>query len=323
MTEILFTFPFREEDMPYFADIPGAHIVLSPEPSLEELSRAEIILGQPTPEMIRSAPKLRLVQCSSAGVDPYLKEQDLFGDRVTLTNLSGAFGTSISECVLAMVLSLYKHLPLFRDHQNACEWTDEGWQESPVGKNLLILGAGDIGTAVARLFRPFGLRITGMRRVVRETPPEYDDMITMKELNERLPLADIVVCALPDTEETRGLFSVERFALMKEGSVLVNVGRGSLIDQEALLSALNSGRLLGAALDVTVPEPLPKDHPLWKCRNLLLTPHITGGSIGHLKATEEKLRSICRENIERYMSGRPLLNAVDLSTGYRRTEYRY
>jgi len=323
MIEVLLTFPFREKDLCHFTDIPGAHVVLSPDPSLEELSRAEAILGQPTPEQIRNAPNLRLVQCTSAGVDPYMKEPDLFRNGVTLTNLSGAFGTSISECVLAMVLSLYKHLPLFRDHQNEKVWTDEGRQESPVGKELLILGAGDIGTAVARLFRVFGCRITGMRRTVRELPQEYDEMITPEGLDGALGKADIVVCALPDTEQTRGLLDARRLGLLKAKAVIVNVGRGSLIDQEALLSVLREGRILGAALDVTVPEPLPPEDPLWSCPNLLLTPHITGGSFGHLDATENILYDICRKNLMRLIAGEPLINVVDLKTGYRRVEERY
>ena len=314
--------PFREEHLARFTDIDGYRFAYAAQPSPEALAEAEVILGQPRLETLLAAPQLRWVQSLAAGVDGFTSRAGMFPRGVTLTSLSGAYGQSISECVLTMVLSLYKKFPLYRDNQRDALWRDEGLQESPAGKRLLILGAGNIGCAVARLFRPFGCHITGVRRVPRAVPPEFDEMITLDALDAALPEADIVVCALPSTPATVGLFGRERLALMKRTAVLVNVGRGNLIDCEALASHLAAGRLWGAALDVTDPEPLPAGHPLWACKNALITPHVTGGCFGHLKATEEFMYGLCRENLIRFREGRPLLNAVDFETGYRATEGR-
>ena len=314
--------PFKEEHIARFSDIEGYRFSWCAQPTAEALTDVEVMLGQVKLEAMRAAPKLRWVQHLAAGVDGFTSRADEFPQGVALTSLSGAYGQSISECVLTMVLSLYKKFPLYRDNQAAARWHDEGRQLSPVGKRLLILGAGNIGSAVARLFRPFGCRITGVRRVPRDLPPEFDEMITLDALEDVLPRADIIVCALPNTPATAGLFSRERLALLHEDAVLINVGRGNLIDCAALAERLNAGLLLGAGLDVTDPEPLPADHPLWRCKNALITPHITGGCFGHLQATEDFMFNLCRDNLIRYRDGAPLLNRVDFETGYRSTADR-
>ena len=317
------TKPFSEEHLSEFTGIEGYDFSYEAEISDETLETSDVILGQPSPARLAGAKKLKMLQITSAGTDAYTRNADIFPKTAAFCNLSGAFGQSISEFVLTYVFMLYKHLHLFRDHQNRHEWVDEGRQDSPVGKNLLILGAGNIGTCVARLFRPFNCRITGMRRSKAVVPPEYDAIITMDELDPALEKADIVVCALPGTKETEKLFDSRRLSLLKPTALLVNVGRGSLIDGLALADALDSGTIAGAAIDVTDPEPLPADHPLWACRNCILTPHITGGSLGHLKATEEVMFDICRKNLARLRDGEPLLNLVDFSTGYRVNDNRY
>ena len=319
MIEGLIMAPFEEADLAWASAVPGYHFTWAGwEPSQEQLERAEVLLGQPSMKQLHQAKNLKWMQGTMAGVDYYAKKS--FPADVTLTNVSGAFGQSISEFVLAMVLILYRQLHLYRDNQRNHLWRDEGWQQTPAGKHLLILGAGDIGCATAKLFRPFGCRITGVRRVPRAVPPEFDRIITLEELEEALPEADIVVCALPNTPATRGLLDKRRLSLLKKSAILVNVGRGNLIDCDALAEQLAAGGLYGAALDVTNPEPLPEDHPLWDCPNALITPHITGGSFGHLEETTQYIYDICRENLARYRDGQPLKNQVDLSAGYRKTE---
>lgn len=323
MIEALLIDPFREEDGKRLSDVPGFHIGWAKTPSREELEKAEVLLGLPTFEQLSAAKNLRWVQSPMAGVDFYAKKREEFPENVTLTNLSGAFGPSISEFALTMCLTLYKKTGLYRDNQRAHRWNDEGVQDSPAGKHLLILGAGDIGCETARLFKVFGCRITGLRRTARELPENFDEMITMEGLDKALSEADIVVSALPATEETKGLFDERRLSLLKPSAVLINVGRGNLIDTDALARHLADGRLLGAGLDVTDPEPLPEDHPLWDLPNVIITPHVSGGTFGHLKATEDALFDLCRKNMERYRDGEPLLNEVDLAAGYRKTENRY
>ena len=322
MIQALLARPFSGESLERFRDIDGYEYIYGENPTREQLANAEVILGQPTGDEIRQAPALKWIQITSAGSDHYTKNAELFQNGLCLTNLSGAFGTSISEFALTMALMLYKHMHLYRDQQRAHIWKDAGWQQSPEGKNLLILGAGNIGTAVAKRFRPFHCHITGMRRVPREIPPEFDEMITTDGLDAALAQADIVVAALPDTAATHKLLNRERLRLMKKTAILVNVGRGGLIDHDALAEALMEKRILGAAVDVTDPEPLPPEHPLWDCSNAIITPHITGGSFGHLQATEDALYALCRENLVRYRDGKPLLNVVDFETGYRVTENR-
>lgn len=323
MKKILITGPFRESDLGCFNDIEGCELIYEKKATVETLKTVEGVLGWPDPLDLSEAANVKWLQTASAGVDNFLRVPGIFDNGLTITNLSGAFGQSISEFVLTYVLMLYKKAELYRDNQRMCLWQDEGVQDSPVGKNLLILGAGNIGSDIAKLFRPFGCHITGVRRTPREIPAEFDEMITLKELDEVLPEQDIIACALPETPETHKLINEERLKKFKDSAILVNVGRGGLIDTDALCKALSKGRLWGAALDVTDPEPLPADHPIWKVKNAIITPHITGGSIGHLKATEEKLIAICRENLIRFTKDQPLLNVVDPSTGYRKVEDRY
>lgn len=302
---------FSPEHISRFTDIEGVSV------KWNDIENAEIILGNPTDAQIAACPKLKWIQLTNAGVNNYVSRPALMERGIVLTCASGAFGQSISECVLAMVLSLYKHLNLFRDNQRECLWQDAGRQMSPCGKKLLVLGAGDIGRSVARIMKPFGVRAVGVRTHAAAGDELFEKYITLDEVDDYLPEADIVVCSLPETEKTIGFMNAERIALLNQNAILVNVGRGSLIDCAALAEALNKGTLYGAALDVTSPEPLPADHPLWKCKNAIITPHATGGSFGHLTATEEKIFEIARENLKRYLKGEALMNVVNFSSGYR------
>lgn len=302
---------FSPEHISRFSDIEGVRVAWN---ALED---AEIILGNPTDAQIAACPNLKWIQLTNAGVNNYVNRPALKERGILLTCASGAFGQSISECVLAMVLSLYKHLNLFRDNQNECLWRDAGRQKSPRGKKLLVLGAGDIGRSVAQILSPFGVRAVGVRTHAAAGDELFQKYITLDEVDSYLPEADIVVCSLPETDKTIGFFDAGRIALMNKDAILVNVGRGSLIDCGALAEALDRGTLYGAALDVTSPEPLPADHPLWRCKNAIITPHATGGSFGHLTETEEKICEIATENLKRYLKGEPLMNLVNFSSGYR------
>ena len=309
--------PFPAEALARFSDIPGAAFTYA------DAAGADVIFGQPSPETIAALPHLKWVQSASAGVDGYVKRREVFARGIALTTVSGAFGQSISEWTLAMVLSLYKHLNIFRDNQSKAVWRDAGRQYSPRGKNLLILGMGDIGCAIERIFRPFGCHVTGVRRRADILPEGFERAVTLTQIDAVLPDADIIICALPQTDQTTRLFDSRRLKLLKSSAVLVNVGRGSLIDCAALADELNAGRIYGAALDVTDPEPLPPDHPLWKCENAIIAPHASGGSFGHLDATEDIIIDICRKNLIRFINGEELLNRVDFDTGYRSINARY
>ncbi len=298
--------------------VPGYDFVHDESPDADILSSAEVIIGFPPVESLASAHSLKWLQIPWSGADGYADHPD-FPAHVLLTNATGAFGRPIAEYVFAAVFSLMRRFPQHRDNQRAHLWKRAGDELSPTGKRVLIMGAGDIGSNVAALFKKLDCHITGVRRVKRSAPDCFDAMLTLDEAEAALPEADIVVCSMPDTPLTRGYFNTGRLALLKRGAIFVNVGRGSIVDHEALAQALSEGRLFGAALDVTQPEPLPADHPLWDCPNLILSPHISGQTFLGLKDKEEFFFRICRENLELYREGKTLKNIVDLQTGYRVT----
>lgn len=299
--------------------LPGYDFVHIENPSEEELAEAEVIVGFPPISRLKEAKKLRWLQIPWSGADGYADHPE-FPGHVLLTNATGAFGRPIAEHIFASVFALMRRFPLYRDNQNKCLWQRCGNELSPTGKNVLIMGAGDIGTNAAILFKKFDCHVTGVRRIPRKAPDCFDAMLSLEQAETALPQADIVVCSMPDTPLTRGYFDRRRLSLLKPDAIFVNVGRGSILDHGALAELLSSGAIFGAALDVTEPEPLPADHPLWKCPNLLLTPHVSGQTFMGLKTKEEFFFSLCRENLERYRDGKPLKNIVDLSTGYRATE---
>ena len=287
-------------------------------PTEEELAAAEVIVGFPPVPRLSSAKNLRWLQIPWSGADGYADHPD-FPAHVILTNATGAFGRPIAEYAFGAVFTLMRRFHQYRDCQKEAKWQRQGDELSPTGKHVLILGAGDIGTNAARLFKMMDCRITGVRRVVRNVPQEFDAMITLEQVDEYLPEADIVICCMPHSPLTQGFFTKARFEKLKSTAIFVNVGRGTLVDHEALAEVLNEGKIYGAALDVTNPEPLPENHPLWKCRNVLITPHVSGQTFAGLKDKEDFFFRMCRENLEAYRDGKPLQNRVDLKTGYRVT----
>ncbi len=277
---------------------------------------AEVVIGNLTQEELAQAKALRWLQIPWSGVNAY-SAMAQFPQNVTLTNTTGAFGKVIAEHVIGSMLVFCRtFLPYFRNQQQSL-WRDAGAQKTLEGKTALILGAGDIGTQTAKRLRAFEMQIIGVRRTAGACPDCYDEMHTLEDLDALLPRADFIVCALPDTPLTRGLFDEARLLRCKRDAVLVNVGRGSLIVSDDLARVMRSGHLWGASLDVTDPEPLPPDHPLWQLDNVLITPHVAGASFGKLAETEDKISDLIAENLRRWLDGRPLANVVDLSVGYR------
>ncbi|MBR3315357.1 MAG: hypothetical protein IKG18_14610 [Atopobiaceae bacterium] len=173
---------------------------------------------------------------------------------------------------------------------------------------MFVLGTGDIGSSFARLVCVLGARAWGVRRRVAEPVEPFERLFSFDQLEEVLPQVDVVASVLPSTPETRSLANEAFFAEMQPGSFFVNAGRGDLVDSDALVIALQSGHLAGVALDVTNPEPLPADHPLWRQPNALVTPHISGG--WHLQATVDNVVALCRDNLKAYLADQPLRNVV-------------
>ncbi|MGN0676058.1 MAG: D-2-hydroxyacid dehydrogenase [Oscillospiraceae bacterium] len=276
-----------------------------------EVTDAEIIVGQPAETT--DFTQLRLLQSTNAGVEKLISGK--IPENVTISNVTGAFGVVISEYIAAGILALYRGLFRYRDNQRKHIWQDERNERLIFGKKALILGCGDIGSAAACRLGSFGMKITGIRREPKKT--EYFDCVFgIDALDKLLPDADIVICCLPHTEKTRGMMSAVRISQMKQGAILVNVGRGSLIDEAALINALETGKLFGAVLDVFEKEPLSENSPLWDMENVIITPHISGPSFGHYPEVERKIAVICAENISRFINGKPLINTIDRNKGY-------
>lgn len=295
---------------------PDWEILYGDEKSLcEDIQKADAVFGNPTPDLLRQCRNLKWIQTASAGVDPYLKENCL-PEGCLLTNATGGYGLAISEHLLGMYLELIKKLHLYRDNQALAKWEDQGPVTSVYGSTVLILGMGDIGTAFARLCKAMGATVIGLRRTDLTPSPYADEIHLTDELDSLLPRADAVAIALPGTKETYRLLNRERIQRMKDGAILLNVGRGSVVDTEALCDALESGKLSGAGLDVTDPEPLPPEHRIWKLPTAVITPHVSGGY--HLSATRERIFGIFAENFSAFLKGEKLRNLIDFDTGYRK-----
>ena len=281
----------------------------------EELDQSDILIGNPPASLLHGSPRLKWLQCNSAGTEPFLQPGVLHPDTL-LTNATGAYGLAISEHMLGMLLELFKKLHLYRDAQHLHQWKSLGRVRSIEGSTVLVLGMGDIGGEFARKVKALGATVIGVRRTDTRKPDYVDELYLTEELDRLLPRADVVAVALPGNGETAGMLNRKRIESIKEGAVLLNVGRGVIVDTEALCDALESGHLGGAGLDVTDPEPLPENHRLWNFPNAVITPHISG--FYHLPETLERIVRISAENLEAYRSGKPLRNQVDFSTGYRK-----
>lgn len=278
---------------------------------------AHIIIGEPRIRELQNVTKLEWVQMTWAGTDVYTKKPG-FPRHVKLTNMTGAFGGVIAEYIIGGLLALYRRFLAYDRLQKQHKWQDCGSEQTIKGKRVLILGAGDIGENLAKRLQIFGAYIVGTRRTVREKSKCFDEMLTLASLDEQLPLADVVVGCLPNTPETTHLFNKQRLLKMKKDAIIINVGRGGLIVTDDLAEVMGRGHLYGAVIDVTDPEPLPQDHPLWDLENVILTPHIAGPSFDHCQETEDEIYEICCENLKKYLAGQTLRNQVDWETGYRK-----
>lgn len=243
------------------------------------------------------------------------------GPHVTICNAHGAHNISTAEWTLTAILASLKYFPLYFDIQNSARWTRRFeanahyatitgdhravyppvMQEELTGKTVLLVGYGSIGKEIERMLEPFRVELLRVARTPRAEPEVHP----VKELDRLLPKAQVIVLIVPSTEETRHLIDATRLALMQQGALLVNAARGPVVDTDALVAALQSGRIR-AALDVTDPEPLPPEHPLWHCPNLLLTPHI-GGSTPQFSP---RALATAAAELRRYMRGEPLHNVV-------------
>ena len=266
-------------------------------------------------DLLRAAPaSLKWYCCSYAGVDPYCKDPSVFANPDCMLTNSNGYGVTIAEHVVMVTLMLLRRMPEYEAIVRERGWSNQLPIRSIRDNEFTLLGTGNIGVNVAERLRGMGAaRITGLSRSGRMVPG-FDAVYPISRLDEILPDVKILVMSLPGTAETIHILNRERIALLPRSAYVVNVGRGTAIEQEPLIEALNGGRLAGAALDVMDPEPLPPDHPLWEAKNLILTPHVSGNmTLGY--TCDVNVEMFCADLL-RYGRGEPLKNLVDRTRGY-------
>lgn len=276
------------------------------------LKEAEVLFGH-LPQIAGEAPRLKWLCTPFAGVDQFLAKDAFANPETLLTNSSGAYGVTISEHTVMILLEILRRQPDYRRLVNAHEWRRDLTVRSIKDSRITLLGTGDIGRETAARLRAFApANLTGINRSGRN-PGGFDRILTAADWETVLPETDVLIISLPGTKEAFHMLGKKQLSLLPDGAVIINVGRGSVIDQEALLAELRSGRLY-AGLDVFEKEPLDKDDPVWDTPNLLITPHTAGNMT--LKYTVEKTVEQFIENLGNYCEGKPLKHLVDRERGY-------
>ena len=273
------------------------------------------ILYAHTPSLLKAAPaSLKWYCCAYAGVDPYCADPTLFANPDCILTNSNGYGVTIAEHVIMVTLMLMRRMPDYTEIVRNRGWENQLPIRSIRDTNFTILGTGNIGWNVAERLRGMNAgRITGLSRSGRAAEG-FDEVLPISDLDKVLPSTEVLIMALPGTAETTHILNAERIALLPKNALVINVGRGSAIDQEPLMEALNTGKIAGAALDVMTPEPLPQDHPMWETKNLIITPHISGNmTLGYTR--DINVEMFC-EDLANYAAGRPLNGFVDRKLGY-------
>jgi len=282
------------------------------------LSAADIVLGGAVRrDNFGAAKRLRWIQVTAAGVG-HLLFPELVESDVVVTNGRGIHAVAMAEHTIGVILAFVRKLHLARDEQHRRRWTQkEMWAGAPElgelgGRTLGLVGLGSVGAAIALRARALGLRVVAVRRNPKPDPGPADEQWGPERLPDLLARADFVVLAAPLTAETRGLIGREQLARMKPGAFLVNLGRGKLVDEDALVECLREGRIAGAALDVFRAEPLPAASPLWDMPHVIVTPHVSGLGPRYW----ERSVDLFARNLRAFSAGEPLVNVVDKRAGY-------
>jgi phosphoglycerate dehydrogenase-like enzyme len=297
------------------AALPDDRIVAPPGEDLAPVADVEAAFGGFTPELLRAvlaaAPGIRWIHAFMAGVDRHLPVLAGY-ERVLLTNNTGAFDVPIAEHVLAMIFAVSKRLPEHLAAQSRSEWQREVPHQEIRGATLVVLGLGSIGTELARLAGGLGMRVIGVRRDASRPVPGVEKVVPPARFAEVVREADFLAVAAALTPQTKGMVSAAILRALKPTAWVINIARGPIVDEAALIDALREKRIGGAALDVFETEPLPKDSPLWTFDNTILTPHISNSS----PRLRERSLALVVENVRRFKAGEPMLNVVDRAIGY-------
>ncbi len=297
---------------------PGVRLVGARDPAeaIREAADADAVIGRCSADVVKAGTHIRWIQHLYAGVERCVSIPDFASRGIVLSNMQKVAGPVMSEHVLALMLGLSRGLATYVPRQAAGDWAEDAVPEGRLwaleGKTLFIAGLGGIGTEVARRANALGMKVIATRNTPHEKPAFVDEQGLGKDLLAFAARADVIVNALPLTPETKGVFDKAVFDAVKRGTLFINVGRGGTVVTADLVAALQDGRIGGAGLDVTDPEPLPPDHPLWHAPNVLITPHVAAAT----DLGEEPRWLIARENLRRYAAGGKLLSEVSVEKGY-------
>jgi phosphoglycerate dehydrogenase-like enzyme len=297
--------------------IPDWEIYIGKDPSvwLEHLSKAEIVAGwkkEILDHCLNDQSQLKWLQAWSAGVNS-LPLEKLESEQILLTSANGVHAYPISETIIGLMLALTRKIATYVKQQQSKVWHHAQINLEMHAKTVGIVGVGAIGKETAKIAKAFGMKVLGIRHSGR--PEEYvDEMFKPEQLNDMLPLCDYVVITLPLTKETHRMLGAEQFQLMKSSAFLINIGRGEIVDEAALIDALLKEAIAGAGLDVFEKEPLSEDSPLWELENVIITPHTSGSTEFYNKRVME---DIFIPNLKEYIKGnQPSINLVDYRKGY-------
>ncbi|HEY0683990.1 MAG TPA: D-2-hydroxyacid dehydrogenase [Steroidobacter sp.] len=295
---------------------PGVEFIVAGTPEAKsKIASVDAVIGVCDADMVNAGKSIRWIQLVTAGVEncvsiPAVKERNIL-----VTNMQRITGPIIAEHAIAMTLAFTRGLDLYIPAQARGEWdrsVPPGRMAVVNGKTMLVVGLGGIGTEVAKRAHALGMKVTATRNSGRTGP----DFVSYVGLPDELPKlaseADFIVNTAPLTPQTKGIFNAELFAKMKPTAYLINVARGGSVVTSDLIDALKSNKIAGAGLDVTDPEPLPSDHPLWKAPNVIITPHISSSS----DLGQDAQMEVVRENLRRYAAGDKMLSVVDVARGY-------
>lgn len=304
----LFLTPIKEDKKELFKDI---ECIYSDRESAtqDDYNNADIVFGNPNIEMINKS-NVKWLQLDSAGANHMkgLKED------IILTNAKGAYNVSISEYLLSYTLFTTKRLFQYEKAQHKHEWNNLGSIPTLSELTILVVGMGNIGSTYAKMMHSLGSTVYGVTRSKHDKPDYVEDLYTFHELDNVLPIADIVVLVMPETKETIHMFDYDKFHKMKKGSILMNVGRGSAIVETDLVKVMKEQYLSYAVLDVTEHEPLPKNVDLWNVENVYITPHISGTFNADI--SYDTVIDIFHRNLQHYLNNEPLENVVNRELGY-------
>lgn len=297
-------------------DVPGITITTCSRDDIPRYApETDIFYGQPSAELIKLAPRLKWIQASSAGVEFVARVPDLVASDVILTNTRGAHGPSIGEHTLALLLAMTRHIPESMEQQRRKHWERGRLYRTAReinGLTMGILGFGALGKGIATRAKAMEMNLLAVDAQAIAGEPLLDEVWPVSRLEEMLSLSDVVVVSAPLTPGTTNLLNADMIRTIKKDAYLIVVSRGGIVDEDAVVDALESGALAGAGIDVTAQEPLPKESRLWDAPRLILTPHLAGASA----PKERRVVEIFKENLIRYQNGDPLLNVVDKSKGY-------